>query len=269
MAGISLFTWNLKGKGDAHDIALAYLRRAAARETLVACLQELPGNSRVALARLSGTGKVHSPDLRVVGLTRPVRGLALLHHKDLKVERVVEDQDDEFIGAEFSLPGSKKRLAVVGLHAKSKVDMASAEDHGGSRALLRHAISESRLVYDHLVVMGDFNSDLRAHEMQSWHCFYSLAAGAKRKDPTDRRGFAHEPLWAVMPSNDDTMGTFLRTDSSGAFLKTIDFIAVDGATRKRAKSRILTALHTVPLWDAQAGMPTTSDHLPVAGSIQV
>jgi hypothetical protein len=67
----------------------------------------------------------------------------------------VADEDNEFIAAVFERSADRKTIAVVGVHAKSMLGMQRAEDRGGSRALLRHAIAEERpALSDHLPVEG-------------------------------------------------------------------------------------------------------------------
>jgi|GEM_PF-5560258 len=269
MGEIALFTWNLHGKADAHDLALGHLLRSCAKETIVACLQELPGKSSIAFARRKGNGTKLGASLRVVESNPLVRGLALVHHEDLRLDRVLVDPDKEFLAAEFILPSSTKRLGVVGLHAKSKSDMRRAEEHGGSRALLRHAISALQLNCDHLVVLGDFNSPFGAQEIQSWHCFYALAPGSEAVSADTRGGYAHKALHTVPPENAPALGTFRWSDSGSTKYETIDFIAVDAATRTGASSKIMTSIQSRSLLDLKTSKPTPSDHLPVSGTINI
>jgi exonuclease III len=269
---IYLFTWNLNGQMAAHDLAVDHLAKRGTTDLFVACFQELPGASWIAAARRTRQPELERRGISVVPSARLVPGLALAHHPNLPVMHTEHDPDDEFIAAVFRLSASE-RLGVVGLHAKSKVDMHEPQDHGGSRALLRHALNELRLACEKMVILGDFNSDLTAHEIRSWHCFYALA-GNERPRPgssmQQRRRFEHRPFYVVRPKNYDRLGTLRLDESSGARFHTVDFIAVDDeAVRSGAHSEILTTVSTDSVWDPEKEGPTLSDHLPVEGMIHL
>jgi endonuclease/exonuclease/phosphatase family metal-dependent hydrolase len=275
VALIHLFTWNL-GKSTsaatAHDLAVDHLARLGAKGLFIACLQELPGQSLIAKARRTSDPTLASRAIAVVSLDRFVPGLALLHHPSLEVVRAaVNDEDNEFVAAVFERPADKKTIAVVGVHAKSKQGMQDAADRGGSRALLRHAIHNLRLGCDHLVILGDFNSAITSREVRSWHGFYAISD--KNQQITApwaarRRGFPHPPLYVVRPMN-EPMGTFVHSDTGGVDRVTVDFIAVDEATRSGASSKILTEVAASPVWDSVDERPSLSDHLPVEGIVDI
>ncbi len=285
MAEIYLFTWNLHKVRAAHDLTVKHLAQRGARDLFVACVQEIPGRSDLAKAR---TGKeiaaltaqgievvcTFSPNAR--GRKAPT-GLAfagypaIVHHPGLRLLNAVSDEDGEFVAACFELHSPKKTITVVGLHAKSQGDMKDAEDRGGSRALLRHAINEIPWRCDHTVVLGDWNCLLSAKETQSWHCFYALREGFSPLDKpslAERRGFGHPPLYVVEPRN-VAMGTFRFKDSGTDHAKTIDFIAVDRGSYSSSRSEILTTVATEPVWDSVLAVPSVSDHLPVEGHLPV
>jgi endonuclease/exonuclease/phosphatase family metal-dependent hydrolase len=281
-----LFTWNLNKDQFAHDLAIKHLAQRGSQSLFVACVQELPGRSVLAKARMgSNVDGLTTQGIRVVSKLSPnARGRAapsglalasypaLVHHPDLKQIHAVADEDGEFVAACFEMHAPKKTLAVVGLHAKSQVNMKEAEDRGGSRALLRHAINEISLHCDHTIVLGDWNCHWSARETQSWHCFYALHEGfSPLSGPsfTQRRGFDHPPLYVVEPRN-VSMGTFQFNDSGTNHAKTIDFIAVDKDSRfNNARSEILTTVAATSVWDPGLAAPSVSDHLPVEGHLQV
>lgn len=273
MAAIHLFTWNL-GKTNAataHQVALDHLALLGTKGPFIACLQELPATSSIALARRKPQPQLASSNIAVVSTLKLVRGLALVHHPDLAlVGTPVGDEDEEFVAAVFQRPADPKKIAVIGLHAKSKVDMQRGEDHGGSRALLRHAIHALGLTCDHHIVLGDFNSQLTSREVQSWHGFYAISTLAPVTAPSAarRRGFAHPPLYALSPSN-NLIGTFVHDDSGGSERQVLDFIAVDGAARPGAISRILVEVAGASVWDSVEQRPSLSDHLPVEGMVDI
>lgn len=151
--------------------------------------------------------------------------------------------------------------------------MQKAEDQGGSRALLRHAINArpQTITADHTVILGDWNSEYDAREITSWHCFYALHPRATPLSAGTlqyRRGYPHPPFYVVMPGNGGWLGTFAFKDSGASSRKTIDFIAVDGHTREVMQSEILTSVASKPVAsDDGTPMPEVSQHLPVEGTL--
>lgn len=276
MPEVYLFTWNLQGKRNAHDLALQHLAMQGVHKPFVACFQEVPAESKLALARggslaLKGIAVVSKADLASSGVTTHPRAMALAFHPDLKLLSAQADPDGEFIAAIFQPPSSKKTLGVIGLHAASKVNMQHKEDQAGSRALLRHAINELKWTTDHTVILGDWNSHIEAREITSWHCFYALSPKQRallQPGLAQRRGVDHKPYYLVVPQNHAVQGTYDFTDTGGAGPVTLDFIAVDEATRGMATSSILTALAATPV-ASNTGAPSLSDHLPVEGTIQL
>lgn len=285
MPELYLFTWNLNKDGAAHDLTIKHLAQRGARDLFIACVQELPGKSAFAQAR---TGKdvasLTAQGIKVVSAFSPnARGKkapsglllskypAIAYHPQLQLLDAFADEDGEFVAARFEVHSPKKTITVVGLHAKSQVDMQVAEDRGGSSALLRHAINEIPWRSDHTIVLGDWNRILSAQEVQSWHCFYALREGFSPLDEpslAQRRGFDHPPLYIVEPRN-VAMGTFRFRDSATHHAKTIDFIAVDRGSHSGSRSEILTIVAATPVWDTGLAAPSVSDHLPVDGHLQI
>lgn len=285
MPQIYLFTWNLNKDSAAHDLAVKHLAQRGARDLFIACVQELPGRSALAEAR---TGKnvdaLTTQGIKVVSTFSPnMRGRnaptglafaqypAIAHHPRLQLLDAVADEDGEFVAARFEMDSPRKTLTVVGLHAKSLVNMKEAEDRGGSRALLRHAINEIPWRGDHTIVLGDWNCHWSAQEIQSWHCLYALRDGfAPLDEPSlvQRRGFDHPPLYVVEPRN-VAQGTFRFRDSGTNHAKTIDFIAVDKGSHRGTRSAILTTVAAESIWNRVLAAPSVSDHLPVEGVLRV
>jgi len=271
VAAIYLFTWNLNKKTKAHDLTVDHLALRGKNAPFIACLQELPSASWIAKARRSPQPQLASRNIAVVSTLRLAPGIALVHHADLKVVGTpIADEDQEFVAAAFQRPADPKKIAVIGVHAKSKVDTPRPEDHGGSRALLRHAIHALGLNCDHQLVLGDFNSPMLSREMQSWHGFYALSSNKRLTTPSSarRRGFDHPPLYVVRPSN-EPMGTFAHGDSGGNENPALDFVVVDEATRSGAHAKILTEVAGESVWDSVEERPNVSDHLPVEGMIDI
>jgi hypothetical protein len=273
-----LLTWNVNGNVEAHNLARDHLARKGAKELFVACFQELPATSDIAGARVQEDKReaLLSSSIAVVpgAAGKLVSGLAIAHHPALVLSKVQHDPDGEFSAAIFQLPLSIKTLGIIGLHAKSKIDMRHPEDHGAFRALLRHAINELRFACDYQVVLGDFNSAIDSHEIRSPHCFYALAGPDiywGNTSLTSRRGVPHVPFYTVMPANsvDGNMGTFVLKDYGTRRMPIVDFIAVDDATRAGANSNILTTMLGKSLWDLTKMQPALSDHLPVEGSVDI
>jgi endonuclease/exonuclease/phosphatase family metal-dependent hydrolase len=280
MAEVYLFTWNLhvktknssKTRLDAHDLALQHLENKGKDMPFIACLQEVPASSSLAGARdgvtqLSDVAVVTPSSLDPKGRKTMPRGMAIAFDPRLTLTMAYADPDEEFLDVVFELPASKKTIRVVGLHAKAVVDMPEDEDRGGSRALLRHAINERRLVVDHFVLLGDWNSELTSREISSWHCFYALNRNTKKlmkPKQGDRRGREHPPYYVVHPGGNDSLGTFAFCDSGEDSRKTIDFIAADEGSYQRIRSAILTSVASASVATPE-GEPSVSDHLPVEG----
>jgi endonuclease/exonuclease/phosphatase family metal-dependent hydrolase len=282
---IYLFTWNLNKDRAAHDLTIKHLAQRGTRDLFIACVQELPGRSALAEARTGrNVAALTAQGIKVVSAFSPnIRGQkaptglvfskypAIAHHPQLQLLDAFTDEDGEFVAARFEVHSPKKTIAVVGLHAKSQVDMKLAEDRGGSSALLRHAINEIPWRCDHTIVLGDWNRILSAQEVQSLHCFYALREGFSPLDDlslAQRRGFDHPPLYVVEPRN-VAMGTFRFRDSGTNHAKTIDFIAVDKGSHGGSRSEILTTVAAAPVWDTVLAAPSVSDHLPVEGHLQI
>ena len=272
MAAIDLFTWNLSKKTEAYDLAVDHLAIRAKNGPFIACLQELPATSSIAQARHTPQPQLAASNIAVVSTTRLVPGVALVHRADLSVVAgtAFADEDEEFVAAVFQRPADPKKIAVIGLHAKSKANMHRKQDHGGARALLRHAIHALELKFDHQIVLGDFNSSLTSWEVQSWYGFYALSTNGPITKPSHarRRGFDHPPLYVVRPQNEH-MGTFVHADAGGNEKPAIDFIAVDKAAHAGASSKILTNVAGETVWDFLEERPNPSDHLPVEGRIDI
>jgi hypothetical protein len=294
VAPVYLFTWNLCNKakasskrarapgnkpnvsGQAHDLTVDHLAHWGTTHPFIACLQELPAQSAIDEGRKNTATAVAALAARKIAVvvTRRVNpSLALAYRSDLNVVDVEVDEDDEFVAAVFRLPSSTKQVRVIGLHAQSKGNMQQPQDHGGSRALLRHAINailQRKPRCDHTVILGDFNSPIASQEMQSWNCFYVLSENRPRKGPSfaRRRGLDHAPLYAVSPRNKPT-GTYVYDDSSGTTSPVLDFIAVDEGALGGASSRILTEVATKTVWDFEDERPNLSDHLPVEGFVDI
>ena len=67
----------------------------------------------------------------------------------------------------------------------------------------------------------------------------------------------------------EPMGTFVHSDTGGTDRVTVDFIAVNEATRSSASSKILTEVAAKSVWDSAEECPTLSDHLPVEGIVDI
>lgn len=268
-----LFTWNVGSSPDASNLVSQHLaRQCAKQDPWIACLQELPARSWIAEARRSSETVGPFPDVRVVPLPdggRLPKGLALLHDRRLDVLDVRVDEDGEFIAAQIEHAQAGLRFVAVGVHAKAKVDMPAPQDHGGSRALLRHAINHLPWATDPKIILGDFNSALEDVEMSSWHCFYALHDHQIGLGDARRRGIDHVALRVVSPRNSGTIGTFVHKTSGSHAYKTIDYFVVDARLRTGAEASILPSLEGEPLLQLETNKITISDHLPVEGAVHL
>lgn len=143
MLEIYLFTWNLNKDRVAHDLTVKHLAQRGTRDLFIACVQELPGRSALAKAR-TGTdvAALSEHGIEVVSALSPnIRGReaptglqfsrypAIAHHPRLRRLDAFADEDGEFVAACFEVHSPKKRIAVVGLHAKSQVDHLPVEGY--------------------------------------------------------------------------------------------------------------------------------------------
>lgn len=279
MPELYLFTWNLHKSQDAYDLVVDHLTQKAQQGLFVACLQEVPGKSDILAARDStwstetnaAITRLASKNIAVAQKERtdPLpRGLALVHHRALQLQESFYDCDTEFIAAVFSFYG--KLIAVIGLHGLSQASINQPTELGGNRALLRHALNACDFVWqsDHVIVLGDWNSNVRSLEISSWHCFYVLSGESQPRDDRskkDRRGFHHKPLFMVKPKNISEDGTIRYVRSGSTDVELFDFIAVDQKSLGSVRAEILTNVMSQPIWDSNDPMKDLSDHRPVEG----
>ncbi|HRI70245.1 MAG TPA: endonuclease/exonuclease/phosphatase family protein [Polyangium sp.] len=275
-----LFTWNLCGKVDAHDLAVEHLAEQASKNHLfIACFQELPKESAIAIARKIKDSDLDHRGLRVVQSNRSIRGAALVHHPSLTVieQSVFADEDNEFMTAVFQLPSSPMTVGVVNLHASSRATVPNEIDRAGCRALLRQAINERRLEADHVVIMGDWNSEPHKEELNAYHTFYALPSNKdplRRQSWDERRGLKHPPFYVPQPHDPHKRGgTYLHKpsqDNQCPEYYLYDFIAFrDKKSISTQSPQILTQLVAKDVWDDAKQEPCVSDHLPVEGFLAI
>lgn len=288
MSDIYLFTWNVGGKknkkkaSEAHDLCQGHLAKKGKEGPFIACLQELPSGSLIDSARKNqpdAQKELQKLGINVVVAKQPPDSLALVYGSDLKPITEPEcDPDKEYAAIVFEHIPSQTTIGVVGVHAKSPVDMQKPEDIGASRALLRQAINALEFmkkksdVNQRKLILGDFNSHCDNHEIQSWHCFYALTTNRPVKGDSylHRRNLYHEPLYIIQPSLHDMKGTFVFKDSSSnGSSKVVDFFVVDEQTRFGATSTILSVVNAESVWNEEEFLPCLSDHLPAEGRIQI
>ncbi len=276
VSDLYLFTWNLGERMAAHDLAADHLAEQVTNNRLfIACFQELPGKSAIASARKGKIDELEKRGLNVVRSDRSIRGAAFVCHRDLTViqESVVADEDGEFMTAIFQIPSAPVTVGVINLHATSRATVKELVDRAGSRALLRQAINSKRVNADHVVIMGDWNSEPHEDELNAYHCFYTLhwSRDAQTRDSWQRRrGLEHPPFY-VPPHHDPhgRGGTFVHTPLQKNQVKSYhlyDFIAFrDKTSISSNKPRVLTQLVAKDVWNDAEQRPSVSDHLPVEG----
>jgi len=274
VSDLYLFTWNLCQKVDAHELAVDHLAEQASNNRLfIACFQELPGESAIAQARKRKDDQLEQRGLRVVQSTRSIPGAALVHHPSLRVseESVFADEDGEFMTAIFQLPSAPITVGIVNLHATSRATVPNEIDRAGCRALLRQAINERRLEADHIVIIGDWNSEPHKDELNAYHTFYALPSSKTpqtRESWEKRRGLEHPPFHVRRPHDPHGRGgTYLHTppqNNQCAEYCLYDFIAFrDKKSFSIQEPQILTQLVAKDVWNDAEQRPCVSDHLPV------
>jgi endonuclease/exonuclease/phosphatase family metal-dependent hydrolase len=256
---INLLTWNL-GK---HEAALtALVRHVAARsrgaEHFVVAVQEsLPDYAEIQ-ARVQAEGGT----VEVVGNG----GMSILCSE--RLEPRVAPLDDG-VGLRLVLTRATfagQRLAIVNYHGEPQ-GLAGAPhpvERGGIASEARWRIDE-HAAGDPVIVLGDFNIRQHDPEILSRHCFSFApepAPSSRRSHNRDRQdvriAYAHLPP--------GVHGTYrLRSSTRGTVWETLDFLAASATLAVQMQVR--DELNGEPLTDGMK--PTLSDHLPVAGILDL
>lgn len=159
-----------------------------------------------------------------------------------------------------------RRFAIVNYHGFAQGQAGSPDDfeRGGIASEARWRIDDHAR-NDSVIVLGDFNADRASSEIASLHCF-SFAA-----HPMPRSLVSHNRHRAKLCAADIQLppgigGTFWWSSATkGYSWRTLDFIVV--GPNLSVQTKVLDILDGIPLTDGTK--PITSDHLPVAGTMDL
>lgn len=137
------------------------------------------------------------------------------------------------------------------------------EERGGIASEARWRIDE-HAGKDPVIVLGDFNVEPTATEVESVFCFSFAPNPAPGSDCSHNR--KRRALRVAPPVVAPGKGTYLLTSTTlGNRWRTFDFLAADHGLA--IVTQALTELDGAPLTDGTR--PTASDHLPVAGTMDL
>lgn len=254
-----LFTWNLGKSERALTLALTYLTRVAASETVFACLQELPDPLPPTIDPL----KLISLGLGAAAPILAQRRALFVHSANVSCIGSWNVAQDRMQIAQWRLDSGTEFFAA-GIHAIDRRNYSVAEVRGGYAALTRHALDERWVSGAPLLMLGDFNAWPDQPEIGSRACFFGVTSSYEHRPANDFFfGRTSPPLYRIEPSPGVSPGTYFDTETS--CWRDIDHIYISGALRQGAQARRLDAIGQESLVSRQ-GRPSGgrfSDHLPV------
>lgn len=255
---MKLLTWNINGRSDTLSDAVAFLDQHAATDEVIGCIQESPDEG-IALRSI-----VERRSTRLTSV--PVRAKAqLIYSRTLRLRFARRAKTDRAVVARFKT-ASGSELYVVGLHFYDRINLEHPEARGGAFALLRANIDEITPGWP-VVVLGDFNTEPRNHEITSPFCFYSRSSRDKIvKNHKEITGTLREPFLLTEPTGD---GTYYYKRDEG--WKMMDFVIFSPELRASFNSiEVQTSLLGKDLLtSSEKRIPKEkhSDHLPVLAEL--
>lgn len=251
-----LFTWNVDKRPAMAPYAFTYLERLAARDSVIATLQEWPW----AFPDLQGRG------LEVV---RVGDHAVLLYSRDLVLGDHGPDASGRATIARFRVR-SGAEITAVGLHWHSRDSQSGVGDpceRGGAMALFRHHL-EGRLRTP-AVVMGDFNASPEQHEreMCSKYCLFALTKRHRLTSGMETVMGQDKRAWVLVePAKPANASTYFWAHTQGWSDLDHVILTPDLASRLEG-AEVLTHMegHEFLTEEKQVprGRALASDHLPV------
>lgn len=266
-----LFTWNLHRSEDALRLAFKHLARAAKRDAVIACFQEVPPHPQSRcrndwnLSWRKLREELPQAGLHFIDVTVATGRLVMMHSSDLQLCDSSIDGSERMLFTTFKV-GSGAKLQIVGYHAVDRINYGAPEVRGGYQALARRELDEKLAADLPAVILGDFNASPGTLELAHRACFYVLDASQLHTKRNDTHfGRKSRPFFATVPSTAE--GSILVDWGGHHRWERYDFIAVSSELKARITSpRIRQKLGGVSLLRPQAGTPDKeaySDHLPV------
>lgn len=258
MSTIHLLTWNLNKRELALDMLAQHIASRAIRgEPFIASVQECSDDAASILAKIQGYGAsgVHAMGNGTMSV------LCSESLADMPPPR-------DAVGLRLVLTRTivaGKGLAIVNYHGEAQGLDGSPHitERGGIASEARWRVDD-HAAGDPVIVFGDFNAEPTDPEIESLYCFSFAphpSPGSHRSHNRDRSALTLAPL--EVPPALGTWASRLYTRGSG--WRTFDFLAA--GPNLKVQTRVLTDLDGNPLTDG--AKPTVSDHLPVAGILEL
>lgn len=162
-----IFTWNIGKNERALDLALTYLERAAASETVLACLQELPNPLPPSIDPLTLAS-------RGLGAAAPVlaqRRALFVHSASIACVGFWDVAQDRMQITRWRLSSGMEFFAA-GIHGVDRRNYPILEVRGAYAALTRHALDERWVDGHPLLLLGDFNAWPDLPELSERACLF-------------------------------------------------------------------------------------------------
>lgn len=259
-----LFTWNIGKRERLTHIAFLYLSRLADKDSVIATLQEWPGETS-------------EEDLKELGLAA-VPGAAktvMFYSRDMKLQKSQADASGRAKIAQFEM-ASGKQIACIGLHWHSRhshSEVVEPYERGGAMALFRHHLEERLDPGVPAVIMGDFNTTSHDGDMTSPYCLFALSPQNRVRPSMQMVMGRQKRPWCLLKSKmPQTIGSYYHKKNetwsvydhivlSPELAQTV----LDGTIL--AESEVLTEMEENEFLVRKNNVPRTpkyaSDHLPI------
>lgn len=258
-----IFTWNIGKNERALDLALTYLERAAASETVLACLQELPNPLPPSIDPLTLAS-------RGLGAAAPVlaqRRALFVHSASIACVGFWDVAQDRMQITRWRLSSGMEFFAA-GIHGVDRRNYPILEVRGAYAALTRHALDERWVDGHPLLLLGDFNAWPDLPELSERACLFGVSSSYDHR-PSNETFFGRKSpaLYRIEPSPGVARGTYFHTGDSQ--WRDVDHVYVSSTLVQGAQARRLDAIGLESLV-TRTGRPSSarfSDHLPVEARV--
>lgn len=256
-----VFTWNIAKNTKALRLALTYISRLAASDSVLACLQELPDPKPPDLEPSA---------LSAIGLAAEVPPLSdkrvlFVHSATITRLNAWNEAEDRMQIVHWQL-GTGTQFVAAGVHMIDRRNHATAEVRGAYASLTRLALDSRWPPNIPLLVIGDFNAWPELPELENRACFFGVSQKYEHQARHDTFfGRQSPPLFRIEPTG-ISQGTYF--DPNGSIWRDIDHIYVSRTLRAGASAQRRIALGQEQLI-TRSGRPANklSDHLPVEAQI--
>lgn len=257
MVTVHLLTWNLGNREAALDALAKHIASRSGRgEHFIAAVQECADDAQSVVTKVKSYGATM---VNAVGNG----GMSILCSEPLDaLDHARDPVGLRLILTRASFAGQS--VAIVNYHGEAQGLAGSPDptERGGIASEARWRIDDHAAGAP-VILLGDFNAEPTDSEVESQHCLSLARApvlGSTRSHNRDRQDLRVAPLRTPMG------GTYLlRSGTRGHTWRTLDFIAAGPSLA--VQTIALSTLDGESLTDGTR--PTTSDHLPVAGTLDL